>query len=312
MYDDRCQKKDKDALCSLRLFFDLRNRNACIERGEILPDYFISVRDNCVGQNKSNVTMKYACLQSILFYKRVLLLFLLPGHIHMAADRAVALAKNSLKLKNLYSPQGVVSAMNNVKGIDCEFIDHRSSVRPVWGSWQPFLNKFFKNTPNNFTSNCVFEFCDGKVRMQNLVSDSMHDAVEFTLCENVFATRQAVMKELFGIQSFKRTNICVEDVQLPRKPVQELGRKKIDSISNKYCTIPNECVNYYPVIVEEEGGYVEEKIQSNVCLNAKKCGKRPTSNSVAPGTRPVGRPRKVSKASFDSNQLSILGFLSSE
>ena len=109
-------------------------------------------------------------------------------------------------------------------------------------SWQPFLNKLFKNMPNSFTSNYVLEFNDAKLRMQHLLSDSMHDAVEFTLCDNVFATRQAVVNELFGIQSFKRTNICVEDLQLPRKPVQGLDGKKVDSISKKYCTIPNEYI----------------------------------------------------------------------
>ena len=54
LYNERCQEKDKDALFSLRLFFNFRNRNACIERGEILPNYFISIRDNDVSQSESN------------------------------------------------------------------------------------------------------------------------------------------------------------------------------------------------------------------------------------------------------------------
>jgi hypothetical protein len=83
LYDERLQGKDKDALCSLRMCHHILERQRCLRNNIDPPKYFVSIRDNCVGQNKSNHTFKLECLLSMLFYERVLIVFLIPGHSHM-------------------------------------------------------------------------------------------------------------------------------------------------------------------------------------------------------------------------------------
>ena len=80
----------------------------------------MTLLDNCVGQNKSQKTMKFACLLSILFYETVALLFFLPGHTHMLPDRVVGHCKNSIKGLNLYTIEQIAERCNTVKGINAE------------------------------------------------------------------------------------------------------------------------------------------------------------------------------------------------
>jgi hypothetical protein len=79
IYDERGQGKGVDALCSLRLLFHLRLRQECVDRS---PKMLLLILDNCVGQNKSKVVFMFYALLSLLFYDKVALLFLIPGHSH--------------------------------------------------------------------------------------------------------------------------------------------------------------------------------------------------------------------------------------
>eukprot|EP01038_Epipyxis_sp_PR26KG_P018208 gene18208-25613_t len=112
VYDERLMGKDKDALCSLRMAFHIKSRNKCLALGVVPPKVFISIRDNCVGQNKSNVTLKLECFLSMSFYERVLIIYLIPGHSHMLPDRVVSWVKKFLAQRNLYSPQCIVAGEN--------------------------------------------------------------------------------------------------------------------------------------------------------------------------------------------------------
>ena len=56
MYDERTMGKDKDALCSLRLKYHVEQFERCHKENIKPPKVYISIRDNCVGQNKSNMT----------------------------------------------------------------------------------------------------------------------------------------------------------------------------------------------------------------------------------------------------------------
>ena len=85
-YDERGQDKDVDALCSLRLRYHLMQISCREER----PTISLSIKDNCVGQNKSNVTFQFSALKSLIFNERVVSLFLIPGHSHSIPDRFVA------------------------------------------------------------------------------------------------------------------------------------------------------------------------------------------------------------------------------
>jgi hypothetical protein len=107
LYDERCMGKDKDALCTLRLKSHIENVVRCQTEKCDLPEVYISIRDNCVGQNKSNVTMMFDCWMAMSLYKRVMIIFLIPGHSHMIADRVVAWAKASLRNKDIFVPEGL-------------------------------------------------------------------------------------------------------------------------------------------------------------------------------------------------------------
>ena len=69
--------------------------------------------------------MQFDCFLSLSFYKRVLILYLIPGHSHMMADRVVAWAKGGMKHKDIFVPAEMVNAMNSVKSIRAEYIDHK-------------------------------------------------------------------------------------------------------------------------------------------------------------------------------------------
>jgi hypothetical protein len=87
IYDKRGQGKGADALCSLCLLFHLQLRQ---ERADRSPKMLMLIFDNYVGQNKSKVVFMFYALLSLLFYDKVALLFLIPGHSHNQADRVVA------------------------------------------------------------------------------------------------------------------------------------------------------------------------------------------------------------------------------
>lgn len=136
--------------------------NVDLKKINSFPLYHISVRDSCVSQNKSNVTMKYACFQSLFFSERFILIIFLPGHIHVAGDRAIAHAKTALKLKNLFYPSDIPSEMSTIKRISCKFTNQEDIFCPAFTGWKPLLEKCFLKMPANFTSNFIFEFYEGK------------------------------------------------------------------------------------------------------------------------------------------------------
>ena len=70
-YDERAAGKGADAVCSLRMRHILE---------KILPDkqktdILLNVLDSCLGQNKSQACMKFSAMRSILFFKKVVLVF---------------------------------------------------------------------------------------------------------------------------------------------------------------------------------------------------------------------------------------------
>ena len=118
-YDERHQGKGADALCSLRMRYHLqRTREA--RAGGIMKKLCMSLLDNCVGQNKSQVVMQFYCMLSIIFYDKVALLFFLPGHSHMIPDRVVAYCKCAIKNLNLYTLGQIASECNKVKNVAAE------------------------------------------------------------------------------------------------------------------------------------------------------------------------------------------------
>ena len=118
-YDERHQGKGADALCSLRIRYHLKKVREFYDKG-ITPVLSMSLLDNCVGQNKSQVVMKFFCMLSFLFYDTVALFYFLPGHSHMIPDRIVAHCKLAIKGVNLYSLEQIADRCNRIKNLQAE------------------------------------------------------------------------------------------------------------------------------------------------------------------------------------------------
>ena len=103
-FDEHCQGKGADALCTLRMKYHLEKLDV-----ETPAQFSVSTLDNCVGQNKSQVMMKFYCMLGLCFYETVGCVFLISGHSHMLPDRATSHAKRALKLKNVWHPNQLIN-----------------------------------------------------------------------------------------------------------------------------------------------------------------------------------------------------------
>jgi hypothetical protein len=153
LYDERLITAEGEAMCTLRFCGHLHHRQQCRSDGVVLPSVHISARDNCVGQNKSNITCKFDCLMSMLFYNTVLAINYLPGHSHMVCNRVTSHVKATMKRSNLFTPMEFVTSMNDVSKVTATFLDHRRPDRLVLDGWKDLLDKYISDMPNGFTKN---------------------------------------------------------------------------------------------------------------------------------------------------------------
>ena len=116
--------KDKNALCSLRIRVHINNLRRCLEENIKQPCLYISVRDNCVGQNKSNDTLLFDCWLSMWLYKQVMIIYFIPGHSHIITNCVVTWLKGALHGKNIFNPTDLVNEINKVKLIKENWISH--------------------------------------------------------------------------------------------------------------------------------------------------------------------------------------------
>ena len=295
LYDERLMGKGKDALCSLRMKYHIENAQRCVLEGRAQPDAYISIRDNCVGQNKSNVTMQFDCFMAMSFYKRVMIIYLIPGHSHMIADRVVAWVKRSLTRKDIFIPCQLLKAVDGVKSVDATFIDHESSSRPCFEQWDTFLGKYLSKMPAGFTSNYVFEFFEGSVTMKHLISDE-DDGVTVPLCDNHERTGGLMWKDLFG--EARLCDVRVSDIRLPRHPIVPVDPKKLKSLGLKYHAIPEEFRDYYPQVEllpvgnKAEEVIEESPVEQSLVVTTKRKSEKVTTTPGVPKKGKVGRPPK--------------------
>eukprot|EP00475_Leptophrys_vorax_P037853 TRINITY_DN6582_c0_g1_i4.p1 TRINITY_DN6582_c0_g1~~TRINITY_DN6582_c0_g1_i4.p1 ORF type:complete len:170 (+),score=42.37 TRINITY_DN6582_c0_g1_i4:373-882(+) len=166
--------------------------------------------------------------------------------------------------------------------------------------------------PVGFTFHYYFEFDGGNVTMRHLCSTSDDQAVYHQLCANPVIVKKAIVRDLFDKELKDAT---VYDLKLPRHPGNELPAKKLESLGNKYFSIPPEAKDYYPVSSRtaapgpplELGN--EESNEPPVNQAPKRRGRKrkgteDPSEFVAVGNR--ARPKKVQVP--DSSQPSILRF----
>ena len=263
-YDERAQGKGADALCSLRFTYHINKFKAILQAGATPLSTLLVVLDNCVGQNKSQIVMQFFALLSLLFYKKVVLVYLIPGHSHNTADRIVAWCRNAMKGKNFYTPMRIVEAVNKVKGVNATFIDHRDAQRPCYSNWNRILDKNFIKMPSRYTYNYFFEIDDGLVSMRPSCSSPDSDSVHVPLItlQNIALIRGSILSDLFGSRVLTIEQALDLRLLLPTAPALSLSTKKLMSLGKKYFSIPPEDLSYYPEInasvraliaAEEEG-----------------------------------------------------------
>jgi hypothetical protein len=150
-YDERGQCNGANSLYSLKMLNYLRVLDSYRAREGKMPSYLINILDNCIGQKKSNLVMKFFAMVSLLMFEKVVLWYLNLGHSHMKADRVVAWFKGAIRGKNFYTPFDIANACSKVKGIVAEFFDHNDAQRLFFVHWHIVLDKYLKNMPRGFT-----------------------------------------------------------------------------------------------------------------------------------------------------------------
>lgn len=254
-YDERGQDKGADAMCSFRMYYELIIWEK-YRHSEKKPSVSLRILDNCIGQNKSNIVLKFFAMLSLLYYKKVTLIYLIPGHSHMIADRVVAWMKRSIKKNNIFHPSEFVEKANSIKSIEAKFFDHSDPKRPFYVGWENILNKYFKNLPSGFTKNFFFEFEEGTLRIKNLYNSEEENTIIVDLLEhrsNMDLIKKALIIDIFGKESIEELELSdIFNLNMERHVGNKLKKKKILSLSKKYPSIPHQYLPYYPVIFDED------------------------------------------------------------
>jgi hypothetical protein len=262
-------------------------------------------------KNKLKVVFMFYALLSLLFYDKVALLFLIPGHSHNQADRVVAWCRNKMRAQNLYTPNVIVSKLNAIKSVSAEFLDHQSSRRPFFGDWTSLLKKYFKSMPPNYTGNYFFEINQGIVSMRHLVSTPDNEAVQFLMLlpENIDFVRQVILFYLFGsgVKSIDDVT-SVDMVKLLRVELKEqLTNKKLKSLSKKYFSIPPKVLSYYPSVPKGLSDSSEDEDVAATRSRSKNVRVAPSKKAVGVEKPKVGRLRK-NASDIVPGQSSLLSF----
>ena len=87
--------------------------------------------------------MIFNVLLSLVFYECVVLLYLIPGHSHMIADRVVAWNRGGIRGKNLYHPSQIASLCSETDCVEAGFLDHSNPSIPFFTEWENLLGKYF-------------------------------------------------------------------------------------------------------------------------------------------------------------------------
>ena len=267
-YDERGMGKDADALCSLRFVHHLRKVESYRSSNMQRPSALFQIMDNNVGQNKSQAVLMFFALLSMTWYPEgVSLLYLLPGHSHMACDRVVSWLRKKLKGDNLFLPEHFVQRFNAIPSVRAEFIDHRDTNRLMFRNFEPILKRHMVTIPpipgGGYTRFYSFEFKRGVLTMRK-AADS---AVEFThsyvqglsgkdddttydellaRCVASLAAHLFRYGKTFSNASVADIAIGGTDGGLVRHPGQQLTQTKVVSFWTKGFSIPREYLSYYP------------------------------------------------------------------
>ena len=193
LYDERMAGKDSSVVNSLRWKFHTCLLKDLLQKQQELPQMCINIMDNCIDQNKSELSLMFDAVLSILLYNRVANFYLLPGHSHMRADNVTGLAKASLKGKNIFLPTDVADSMNTIRNMNAEVVETGSFY-----DWT-VLKNYFNAMPSGYVSNYMFEFSGGDVIYRKFYSTPEGDANIHSFTHITELTRNVLLHDLLGL-----------------------------------------------------------------------------------------------------------------
>lgn len=179
VYDQRLAGKDFNAMCSLRLLHHLGERQLLKSDLGPEPNQLFQCMDNNVGQNKSQIVFMFFAMLSMTVYPNgVTLSFLTSGHSHFIPDRVTGNMKQSLKSRNIFSPEELLSTINTVKNVEAKFLDHRDNKVNMFIGWDKLLCAHFTEIPQlskigGYTSCFFFHFKNGLLSMRKSLQEEV-------------------------------------------------------------------------------------------------------------------------------------------
>jgi hypothetical protein len=141
-----------------------------------------------------------------------------------------------MKDKNFYSSMAIIEAVNEVKGVNANFINHRDARRLDHVGWGPILKKHFKSLLAWYTFNYFFEFDESHVSIQFMCSTLNNEAINILLVNatNISLIRQSLLFDLFNVAIITIEQVVFLPICLLIAPVLSLAEKKLISLGKKY------------------------------------------------------------------------------
>ena len=289
LYDERLSGKDGNTVNSLRWNY----YQDVIKNADRIPALAIKVMDNCVGQNKSQLTMLFDALCSLLLFERVADFFLIPGHSHMRPDNVTGLCKMALKKKNLFLPEQLQEEINQVKNMQAvvmkegEFYD-----------WS-VLKKYMNSLPGGFTANYMFEFVNGKCIYKRLYTDLDDMSTEHAFVTDPKLVRKLLLRDIFDLpETATPGEIVRAKVLLPRLAEKKMTPSREKSIAMKLHCVPQNYRAYYPGYRGETNAEVNATQDEQDFVDPEpSTSSSGTSKATKPKKKP-GRPKKIQERSL--------------
>jgi hypothetical protein len=201
--------------------------------------------------------MMFCAMLSLLFYKKVVCLYLIPGHSHMIADRVLAWMKILFKESKCFIH---LSLWNHV-------IRSTLSMHVSWILLEMISifsldgTAFWQNTSRNFhLDSHIVTFLSLKM-VQSPINTFVTVRTKKQLTSNVQSLkpnrhRECLALELFG--SVDQSEWSMKTLSLAKHTGVALKNAKLASLAKKYFSIPPERLFYYPNISSNIQEMIEE------------------------------------------------------
>lgn len=167
----------------------------------------------------------------------------------MMPDRVVSHIKRSFGANDLYLPSEMIEKMNTVNSVNGEFIDHNDDTRQIYMGWEKILKDQFVPIPaidNGYTKNHFYEFSDGQVSIRHLVGSEIKHVHDYLIKGSEGIIKRRILQSLIGNTSLEKATF--DSIILNRHPVIEFPKSKVSSLAEKYFSIPEDKLSYYPSI----------------------------------------------------------------